>query len=192
MHFTQGELVLDLVQNAASAGAATICVTWQVAGSVLDLIVEDDGPGMPPEIVARVTDPFYTDGTAHPSRTVGLGLAFLRQTAEATAGELVLESRRREEGRTRGSGADSGTRVGLIAPADHVDLPPAGDAVGTVSMVLCTEGPREIEVTRRHEDSFYTVRSSELVDVLGDLSSVEGRVLLREFLHNQEDELWPR
>jgi hypothetical protein len=192
VHFTQGELVLDLVQNAASAGAATVRVSWGVAGSELELIVADDGPGMPPEIVARATDPFYTDGKTHPWRSVGLGLAFLRQTAEATGGRLVLESQRREAGRARGSGADSGTRVGLYAPADHVDLPPAGDVVGTLSMVLCTEGPREIEATRRHDDASYTVRSSELIEVLGDLSSVEGRGLLREYVHSQEDELWPR
>lgn len=181
MHFTLGELLLDLVENAAAADAARVEVTWRErAGSVV-LSVKDDGCGMPAETVARATDPFTTDGVKHPGRSVGLGLAFLRQTAEATNGEFTLDSR---PGR--------GTVVALQAPADHVDLPPSGDAVGTICMVLCTEGPKEIDVTRESDFGSYTVSRRELMGVLGELSSVEGRVLLGEYIRSQEDEIWQR
>ncbi|MFW5683992.1 MAG: sensor histidine kinase [Spirochaetota bacterium] len=187
MHFTLGELLLDLVQNAASAGSRTVRVRWRRADGALELLVDDDGPGMPPEIVARATDPFYTDGIAHPTRTVGLGLAFLRQTAEATGGRFVLDSRR-DGTPARGRG----TSVGLYAPASHIDLPPDGEVVATLVLVLCTEGPEEIEVVRQSDHGSYRVTKRELQDVLGDLSSVESRGLLREYLESQEDELWPR
>jgi hypothetical protein len=177
LHFTLGELLLDLVQNAANAGSILVRVIWSERDGRVELTVEDDGSGMPPDVVARATDPFYTDGVQHPDRGVGLGLAFLRQTAEATGGEFRLSS---EPGR--------GTRVELHAPADHLDLPPRGDAVGTLIMVLCTEGPNEIEIVREADSTSYELKKSELEDVLGDLSSVAGRGLLREFIRSQEDD----
>ncbi|MFW5777008.1 MAG: sensor histidine kinase [Spirochaetota bacterium] len=181
MHFTLAELLLDLVQNAADAGSRTVRVTWLERCGRVELTVSDDGRGMPAQILAGATDPFYTDGVKHPGRTVGLGLAFLRQTAEATGGRFRLES---EPGR--------GTTVGFEAPADHVDLPPAGDPVDALVLVLCTEGPDEISITREGPAGSYTVTRSELVEVLGNLSSVEGRGLLREYLDSQEEDIWQR
>jgi len=78
LHFTLGELLLDLVQNAAAAGSSTVRVTWRERDGELLLAVEDDGCGMTGELVARATDPFTTDGVKHPGRPVGLGLAFFR------------------------------------------------------------------------------------------------------------------
>ena len=176
MHFTLGELLLDLVQNAANAGAATVRVGWQELGGRFALTVEDDGKGMPADVVRKATDPFWTDGLTHPRRKIGLGLAFLRQTAETTGGSFHLESQEKR-----------GTTVRLECPADHVDLPPVGDTAGTFALVLCTEGPREIEIVRDRESTSYCIRKSELEEVLGDLSSVQGRTLLLEYVRSQED-----
>lgn len=181
MHFTLGELVLDLVHNAASADARLVTVTWADRAGRLELRVADNGRGMPPEVVARATDPFYTDGVKHPGRAVGLGLAFLRQTAEATGGTFQLDS---ELGR--------GTTVGLTADSGHVDLPPAGDAVDTVMLALTVEGPDEIVVERATDAGSYTVRKSELEEALGDLCDVQSWALLREYVRSQEDEIWQR
>ena len=181
MHFTLADLLLDLVQNAAGARSQTVRVQWRERNGRVTMIVDDDGVGMQPEIVSRAHDPFYTDGVKHPDRSVGLGLAFLRQTAEATGGAFTVES---EPGR--------GTRVTLDAPADHVDLPPAGDVVDTLVMALCFEGPERIEIVREGSHGSYAVNTTELKDVLGDLSSVEGRTLLREYVRSQEEDVWQR
>lgn len=181
MHFTLGELLLDLVQNAANAGATSVRVSVRERNGRFAMTVSDDGAGMPAQIVQRATDPFYTDGRAHPGREVGLGLAFLRQTAEATDGSFRLQSQPGE-----------GTTVGLDCPADHVDLPPFGDPVGSLVAVLCTEGVGEIEIAREAGERAYTVRRSELNEVLGDLSSVEARGLLCEYVRSQEEEIWRR
>jgi len=53
------------------------------------LVVEDDGPGIPPEHRAKVFDPYFTtksDGT-------GLGLAIVRKIAIDHAGDVGLEER---------------------------------------------------------------------------------------------------
>ncbi|MFW6313120.1 MAG: sensor histidine kinase [Spirochaetota bacterium] len=177
MHFTLGELLLDLVQNAADAGSSTVRITWRERDGSLLLAVEDDGCGMTGDLVARATDPFTTDGVKHPSRSVGLGLAFLRQTAESTGGRFRLDSKPGE-----------GTRVALEAPVDHIDLPPTGDVSESLMLALCSEGPREIEVERERDGNSYTIRKSELDEVLGDLSSVTGRRLLGEFIRSQEED----
>ena len=177
MHFTLGELLLDLVQNAADAGARTVGVVWRERGGSLLLSVDDDGCGMSAEVAARATDPFTTDGRKHPGRGVGLGLAFLAQTAESTGGRIELET---EPGR--------GTHVALEAPAGHLDLPPDGDVIGSLVLALCSEGPDEIEIVREREGVTYTLRRSELESVIGELPSVTGRGLLREFIRSQEED----
>jgi hypothetical protein len=176
VHFTLGELLLDLVQNAANADAGAIRIRWREGGGRFTLTVVDDGNGMPPDVVRKATDPFYTDRRAHPGRRIGLGLAFLRQLAETTGGAFRLESQ-----------LGTGTTVELDCPADHVDLPPAGDPAEVFALVLCTEGPREIEIVRECEPGAYRLLKSEMEAVLGDLSSVMGRRLLREYVRSQED-----
>lgn len=54
------------------------------------LTVVDNGPGMPPEIQAKIFEPFFsTKG----SRGTGLGLAVVRKTIEEHGGKLALESK---------------------------------------------------------------------------------------------------
>lgn len=72
--------VLDIVQNSIKAGAALVTVTFTVnENRVLTFSVRDDGCGMAPDFLARVTDPFTTTRT---TRKVGLGIPMLKQSAE--------------------------------------------------------------------------------------------------------------
>lgn len=55
----------------------------------VEVEVEDNGPGMPPEIQAKIFEPFFsTKG----SRGTGLGLAVVRKTIEEHGGKLTLDS----------------------------------------------------------------------------------------------------
>ena len=70
--------VLDVVGNSVKAKAKRIdiMITESVARDVLELSIIDDGCGMAPEFLARVTDPFTTTRT---TRKVGLGLPLCRE-----------------------------------------------------------------------------------------------------------------
>ena len=82
--------VLDITMNSVRAGADEIGVTLEEADGVLTFTVTDNGCGMTPEQVARLTDPFFT---TRKTRNVGLGVPFLRMLSEGTGGELFIESR---------------------------------------------------------------------------------------------------
>jgi CheY-like chemotaxis protein len=67
---------------AAPAGLA--------AGAYVRISVVDGGEGIPPEVLARVTEPFFT--TKPRGKGTGLGLAMARGFAEQSGGGLTIES----------------------------------------------------------------------------------------------------
>lgn len=78
----------NVVRNAVEAGATRIAVAVREEGAQLEVEVRDNGPGMPPEQVARAFEPFYTTK----ARGTGLGLAISRQELEEVDGSLLCES----------------------------------------------------------------------------------------------------
>jgi signal transduction histidine kinase len=64
----------NIIQNAVDAmgGHGTITMRTATRDGYVLVEIEDDGPGMPPEVAARVFDPFFT--TKPPGQGTGLGL----------------------------------------------------------------------------------------------------------------------
>ena len=83
--------ILDIAENSVKAGAEhfLIRVADGEDGRRI-LTIRDDGSGMTPDFLARVTDPFTTTRTTRP---VGLGLPLLKLAAEQTGGALQINSR---------------------------------------------------------------------------------------------------
>ncbi len=80
--------LLNLLRNAVEAGATHIHVRVRRLPAAVLYEVEDDGPGMEPEVVSRIFDPFYSTR----SRGTGLGLAIARQSLEDLGGGLTCET----------------------------------------------------------------------------------------------------
>jgi signal transduction histidine kinase len=74
------------------------------SGGWVEVEVEDDGPGIAPEDLPHVFDPFFT--SKGPGRSMGLGLAICQDVVGEHGGRLWLES----DGRR-------GTRVVIVLPA---------------------------------------------------------------------------
>ena len=72
---------LDIAQNSITAQAKRLDITLTEEGETITLSIRDDGTGMAPELLARVSDPFTTTRT---TRAMGLGLPLLRLAAEQT------------------------------------------------------------------------------------------------------------
>ena len=89
----------NLVSNALRSGEAgsTVRIAVGVEGDDAALRVEDDGPGIPPELEARLFEPFSHGRTAGTREgLVGLGLAITRDIVEAHGG--MIRYARREGG----------------------------------------------------------------------------------------------
>lgn len=85
-----GELLTNLLKNAREAvgrGGRVRLTAALRAGSRLCLCVDDDGPGIPPEVADNLFRPFVTSKHAG----TGLGLAFCRKVAEAHGGTIDVE-----------------------------------------------------------------------------------------------------
>jgi two-component system phosphate regulon sensor histidine kinase PhoR len=104
------QLLYNLIGNAAKYGrpGTPIHVFLQQDGAMIRLAVEDEGDGIAPEHLPRLTERFYR---ADPSRSralggTGLGLAIVKHIVERHRGRLDIAS---ELGR--------GTRVTVLLPA---------------------------------------------------------------------------
>src|SRR5689334_10467398 len=108
------EVVYTLIDNAAkySAKGSTIRISARRAGDeLIEMGVEDEGPGIPSDLRERVFDKFFRatrdgDITTHKPTGTGMGLAIAKGIVEAHAGRIWIES---------GSGG-KGTRVLFTLP----------------------------------------------------------------------------
>jgi signal transduction histidine kinase len=80
-------LVANLVDNAIkyARGGGRVVVRAAVRSGTVRVEVEDDGPGLPPELAGRVFEPFVR-GAGAETPGLGLGLATVRRLADAHGG----------------------------------------------------------------------------------------------------------
>ncbi|MEO1151146.1 MAG: sensor histidine kinase [Pseudomonadota bacterium] len=94
-----GQVFRNLIDNARSFSPADRPVRVQLGGQretkVVRVVIDDDGPGVPPETLESIFNRFYTK---RPAGTVfgnnsGLGLAISRQIINAHGGRIWAENR---------------------------------------------------------------------------------------------------
>lgn len=84
----------NLGENAAKYGGAGVMrVSRNLAGETL-IEVTDDGPGVAPQLLARLTEPFFrADAARGEANGAGLGLAIAQAIADGHGGRLMLANR---------------------------------------------------------------------------------------------------
>ena len=116
-----GAVVMNLCVNALDAmpetGTLTLRTRCRPDGAV-ELELADTGKGMPPEVLARAMEPFFT--TKAVGKGTGLGLALVYATVKAHGGSVDLRSE-----------VDRGTTVRVRLPAAGRAPDPAGAAPRT-------------------------------------------------------------
>lgn len=115
------QILLNLIVNAAEAmedgGTLRICVRQinalpdrlvlrpKDAGAYLELGVADSGPGIAPEILPRIFEPFYTTKHRGVTRGTGLGLSTVYTTSEQDQLGIAVETK-----------PGAGTRFSIFIP----------------------------------------------------------------------------
>jgi signal transduction histidine kinase len=90
-----GQVVMNLLINALQAlpdrprGQNVVSLRLRPAGDFVRLEVEDNGSGIPQDVLGKIFDPFFTT-KAHGG--TGLGLAISKQIIEEVGGRISVES----------------------------------------------------------------------------------------------------
>lgn len=99
-------VVENLVANAIDAiegrGSGTVEVAWRRLGTGVEIVIRDDGKGIPRKVLRRIYEPFFSHGKR---KGTGLGMATVKKIVEEHEGAVEVTS---EEGQ--------GTTVVVLLP----------------------------------------------------------------------------
>ena len=84
------QVFLNLLLNAMEAmpGGGSVRVTDRLTAGNVEIVIADQGPGIPAELLRRLGSPFVTTK----AQGSGLGLFLARRLAQSAGGELAIES----------------------------------------------------------------------------------------------------
>jgi two-component system sensor histidine kinase ChvG len=92
-----GQVVSNLIDNARSFSPAggSVRLTCRKLKSEVEILVDDDGPGVRPEALEKIFERFYTDRPEDQGfgQNSGLGLSISKQIVEAHGGRVWVENR---------------------------------------------------------------------------------------------------
>ena len=145
---------------------------------LLTIRIEDDGKGMSPEFLKRVTNPFSTTRT---TRKVGLGLPLFKEACEITGGELAVES-------TLGVGTVVTATFGISS----IDRIPLGNTGDTLSSLICSYPDRDFSIIFSNERGEEAgLDTADLRERLGDvpLSEPDVYVFVRDYILEQQQNI---
>ena len=156
------QVLVNLVVNAVQAipehhADGEVVLRAEVQGDRVQLVVEDNGTGMEPEVLHRVFEPFFT--TKPFGSGTGLGLAVSRSLITSLGGDLRLESR-------PGNGTRAFVELARAeAPAVVMPRAPGLVAVGPKRrLLLVDDEPTVLSSVRRLLEQHYRVEVASGVD----------------------------
>jgi two-component system sensor histidine kinase ChvG len=127
-----GQVITNLIDNARSFSprGGNIRMALRLARmdgdetpwrEGVEIIVDDDGPGIPPEALERIFERFYTDRPNQGfGQNSGLGLSIARQIVAAYGG--IIEAQNRDDS----TGARFRIWLPRIAASEQADSPVSG------------------------------------------------------------------
>ena len=83
-------LIVNALQILQTVPDGRIDLTMQRGETVNRIFIRDNGPGIPPDILTKIFDPFFTSGK---KGGTGLGLAFCRRVMQSFKGKISCDSK---------------------------------------------------------------------------------------------------
>ena len=83
----------NLIINAATHGSRAR-VAVQSAPSEVTVVIDDDGPGIPPDMIGQVFEPFFRTNRARTKHFdgAGLGLTIANEIVQRAGGSITIEN----------------------------------------------------------------------------------------------------
>lgn len=117
--------LLNLLENALQNGGSNVSLQvvadTECESGFFRLFVQDNGPGIDPNVIDQVTEAFYTTR----AQGTGLGLAVAQVVARAHGGRFFIENVSQTNNQTEPVG--TGVRAGFVLPRLHAGLQEASD-----------------------------------------------------------------
>ena len=108
----------NFIENAVDFAKAEVSVTGAWNAETLTLTVTDDGPGFPPDILAKLGEPYVTTRRAEPGHGgLGLGVFIAITLTERVGGKVVLDN-----------ATGAGARVTITLPRKPLEAEPLYEA----------------------------------------------------------------
>ena len=157
--------ILDVAQNSITVGSllTEISISADRKEDTLEVVIKDNGRGMAPEQLEKVTDPFFTTRT---TRRVGVGVPFLKMAAELTGGSFHIES-------TLGVG----TKVSATFGLSHIDRMPMGDIAATITALVGPNPDIDFLFSYSINENSFVMDTREIRKELDGVSLAEPEVL---------------
>lgn len=146
--------IMDIVQNSISAGATYIGISVEKKQDLLSVTVSDNGKGMSPEQVSRLSDPFFTSRT---TRKVGMGIPLLQMSARQSGGDIHIESE-----------LGTGTVVRADFVYSHIDRPPVGDLANIFMLIVSSNPSLHFVLSASDDEDEYVFDTEEARELLGE------------------------
>ena len=89
-------ILLNAIQAMPAGGKIKIRTMFNKVDKVMQLFVEDEGVGIPPEQLTKVFEPFFTTKERGVEKNTGLGLSIVHAIVTAAKGEIKIQSSLRQ------------------------------------------------------------------------------------------------
>lgn len=171
--------ILDIATNSVRANASqvTINVKEDLVNNRFIFEIEDNGKGIPEDMLKDIKNPFTTSRTL---RNVGLGIPLLNDNCLLCDGYLHIKSK-----------VGVGTTLKSMMAYNHIDRPPMGDIASTICGLMTSNEDIEIRYFHWYNDECFDIATSEIKEALDGVSMQEVSVQkwLRGFLKENIEEL---
>ena len=156
-----GKIAIE-TRNASLDNAPVVTGKGSASGEYVAVTVRDTGAGMPPEIIAKVFDPYFT--TKETAHGTGLGLSQVYGFMKQSNGHISIDS-------APGRGTDVTLYFPRLAPADLTQMPiesaglaAGADPTGNSTAAIELAGLRVLVI---EDESLIGMLVGDLLDQLG-------------------------
>lgn len=161
-------MILDLSENGLNANADTLDISVKEDDQFISFSIQDNGSGMDEETLKKASSPFFS---TRKTRSIGLGLAFVKETALSCGGTFSIESTR-----------FTGTTVNFSFETHHIDTPPFGDMSKTLIAIMTHPAIQELHYHHTTNKQEFDFKLSEVIQTLEGIDFRQSEILL--WLHD--------